>query len=83
MGGSLLRRELNTLPFCLRTAGTGSEDGVRLPLLLSAPEGVEVDPRWFPVILRANLRKGDIERDRVFAELGALDILDALGGVTR
>lgn len=61
-------------------AGGGSDDGVRL---LFTVRGVTGAARVVPVILRANLRNGEIDREMVLAELLALDALELLGGVAR
>lgn len=85
VGGSLPRKEVNIVVFCLRNTGTGSEEGVRVRLLLVLllVTGVTGVLLVLPVSLRANFRKGDMDRDRVELELGALDDLGPLGGVAR
>jgi hypothetical protein len=61
----------------------GSEEGLRDTAFIGG-RGV---PGWagdLPVIFRANFRKGDIDLEIVFVELGALlDERDMLGGVAR
>jgi hypothetical protein len=84
VGGWLLRKEVNKEVRCRRivwVVGTGSEDGVRLSLF--TVRGVTGDGREVPVILRANLRNGEMDRESVLAELGVLDDLEPLGGVAR
>lgn len=84
---------MNREVLCLRSAGLGgggSDEGVRVPFLLRllTDNGVsggagEGDCLEWPVIFRANFLKGEMDLDKVLAELGAREEREPLGGVAR
>lgn len=85
----LLRTEPNSDTLWRRMAavvGGGSDETVFLVTIRGGTEGgvsvaiVTFEP---PVILRANLRKGEIELEAALPELDTLDIRGPLGGVAR
>jgi len=86
--GWLSRAEGSNDDLCRRitcVVGTGSEEGARLAPCLFTVTGVTGGAR-VPVILRAILRNGEngeTDREMLLFELGALDILEPLGGVMR